>query len=742
MLADRMERITAPYNFVPLSKEVVFPDWIQLRGDQAPPLHDVPFRDGICGTMEIDVTAETPVFVRGSRNKSDFFQLPGGVYAVPGTTLRGMLRNVIQVAAFSRFAAVNDHRYAVRDLQNRPLYGQYMADIVKDPKTGKGEPMPLVNAGWLKRAVDRFDGSQTYTIEVCDFAKIEYGLLQEIARERGVRGFNPGEKQTSVDKYKTWGNASLNIDTAVRWKRQDGDRRRPSNYGVASLENKTTKGTLVFTGQPSRWTPDPTGKRSGSGNAKHHDFVFLSKPAARQLAVSREIFQDFEFAHSNRGQQNKLGRSQEPNTEWAFWCNRLEKEDAPVPVFFLMDERGELKSFGLAMMFRLPYKFSIGQAVANVDPRHVLDDRLDFSDGLFGTTRHRQRGRQTRQRDGDIALKGRLGISHALEITGARPTGEVKAILGAPKASYYPNYVEQDPNRKVAQLYRTWMDKDGAPRGWKRYRVLTKTWNPEPPTGSGGKALDGDRVSTVFKPLPAGATFRAHIDVHNLRPQELGALLWALDFGGEASARHTIGLAKPLGYGRVRITLKGNRLTANSGGTVDLDQCRQAFINYMMSQVPEWDKSPQIRELLAIARPVEPSEARYQRLDPGNRVNEFIEGKKAGLSLPPASGLQTPASSQQTPRGPAQPSSSRPSSTSATPARASGRWEGRNKGAIVEIILTGKNKKDKWRCSVVNYPETVGTLAGQAPADAEVGKKFEAIVEVGNDGSALQLRWK
>ena len=67
-----LERITAPYGFVPLSDKIVFPSWLQPRAaalgeaPQVPPLHDMPFRDGICGTLELEVHAETPIFVRGA----------------------------------------------------------------------------------------------------------------------------------------------------------------------------------------------------------------------------------------------------------------------------------------------------------------------------------------------------------------------------------------------------------------------------------------------------------------------------------------------------------------------------------------------------------------------------------------------------------------------------------------------------------------------------------------------------
>ena len=63
--------IPSPYNFVPLSKEVFFPDWAESVS------MDVPFRDGISGTLDIEATAETPVFIRNANDKkdTDFYRL-------------------------------------------------------------------------------------------------------------------------------------------------------------------------------------------------------------------------------------------------------------------------------------------------------------------------------------------------------------------------------------------------------------------------------------------------------------------------------------------------------------------------------------------------------------------------------------------------------------------------------------------------------------------------------------------
>jgi len=686
-----MTQITAPYGFVPLARGVFLPPWLSHRDGVAPPLHDVPFEKGICGHLTLEIEAETPIFVRGTEQPDLPFQLKDGRYAIPGTALRGALRNLVEILTFSKFQRVNNHRYAVRDLQNRQLYGDHMAAILKNAKTGKQEPMPLVNAGWLSKKGDEDD--PRYEIEVCDFGKLEYRELTSVAQQQGVRNFNPGTKQSSVQKYKTWGTASLAVKVNLEPRRRRENSKLLSEYGVAQVRGGQKPGTIVMTGQPSNWRPDNTGKRAGAGNPKHHDFVFVPAQTKISLEVSPQTFEDFEFGHSNRGQQNKLGESQTPNEEWGYWKEKLAKGER-VPVFFLTDESGKkVASFGLAMMFRLPYKHSIREAIGKHSHEHLVNEQLDFAEGLFGAA---PQGRD--KEDKGLHLKGRVGISHAFALGSPKPLNEVSVILGSPKASYYPNYVEQDPNCPGSQprvgqngraTYKTWMDADGAPRGWKRYRALKETYRPEPPTGADGRPLDASKVGTKFRPLPQGTKFHAHVDVHNLLPEELGALLWAIEWGGDDKARHMLGMARPLGYGRSRLRVLSSALYQMDLKAPDLQKCRQAFEVLMEEQakklgLPGWKNSPQIKEFLALAQPVPVDQARYQRLDPGRRVNEFVDAKKAGLALPSAVQHPRSAGGAAVRSGPAPTSggfSSRPVASTGTVAQ----------GATVEGIV----KKEK-----------------------------------------------
>ena len=624
-----MEKITAPYGFVPLSNKVVTPDWLRYEQDGklvAPPVHDVPFKDGLSGTLELEIEAETPIFVRGTKDKGELpFQLPNGKYAIPGTSLRGALRNIIEIITFSRFSRVNNHRYAVRDLTpgGEHVYRKHMAAIEG------GNLTPLVNAGWMTCQDDKDSPAQ---IAICDFAKVEYSDLRGIAKMLGDDNFDPGLKRGASVKYTKY-RGQLKVQLPVSWTRPDtvAGRKMLSRHGVVSQSSKEfLDGQLVFTGQPQEW-------RKGEKRKKHHDFFFTN--TARQvktLVVSRKTFDDFEFGHSNRGQQNRLSDSLAPNAEWAHWKEHFNKGER-VPVFFLTNADGSLRSFGLAMMFRLAYELDIHQAIANASPEHLPgpDSALDFSEGLFGTVRESK----DRERGQDLALKGRVGISHAIAKEGASLDNPVSAILGGPKASYYPNYVEQNPDSPGSApgsingkpVYQTWMDKDARPRGWKRYKTLNTPVGTAPSFGK-----ENDTVKTTFRPLKSGTKFTCHVDLHNLKPAELGALLWSFNWGGDKDARHGLGMARPLGYGRCSIRLSKAQVSDMSGNSVtDFDPVIKAFQDFMEGQVPGWASSNQIRELLALARPVPNSEARYQTLSP----NEFTEAKGQFLALPSAAGL-------------------------------------------------------------------------------------------------------
>lgn len=564
------EHIPSPYNFVPLSEKVFFPDWAKQVS------MDVPFSDGISGIIEIEVEAKTPIYIRNGGDHpddtsrlddsdyNDFFRVhPGGQYAIPGTSFKGMLRNVVEIASFGKMSKVDDHRYAVRDLHNASLYTNRIRGV---------------KAGWLL-----LDDNEKWVLEPCKFGRVE-----QIELEKMKSNVDLGKPQKSPEKYKQWKD-DLTIKFDV-----DGeeDNEKCNNIGKGE---KT--GTLVFTGQSSQRGP----------KAKHLEFVFYGGNGEQQ-SVSPEIKKDFEFIHS------VLRQKRVPNKEWEFWKEKLDR-GKKVPVFYLMENK-EVKSMGLAMMFRLPYKYSIKETVGHTGNGTHLKEAYDLSEVIFG---HVEVGKDKKN-----VLRGRVTAGTLVAEGQPKVMEQVRTVLGGPKPTFYPNYIKQTGNNG----YKTFMDNDAEVRGWKRY-VTAKNDTVR-------QSLPGvsNEIDTAFRPLPAGTVFKGKLYLHNVREVELGAIVWAFDFGGDKNCRHALGMAKPYGYGSVTVKVTVSSLSYCSPTVkkaVNLQNCLNIYVNMMREEKPGWDASDQLLSLKVMAgiNTNWPNEQKYPSLSP----NEFISYKKVKKSL-------------------------------------------------------------------------------------------------------------
>lgn len=571
---ERVVRVTAPYNFVPLSKKVFFPDWASQVS------LDVPFPDGICGELSCELTAHTPIYVRNGgkweredimTNKDDaqsfFFVRQGGkpVFMIPGSSLKGMLRSVVEIASFGKMNQVDDHRFSVRDLRNKSLYLDKMRNV---------------RAGWLVHGQENGD----WEIIPCDYALIKHDLLGKAEIKH---------KQSALSKYKIWGEARLRVKFDYRETRL-ADK-------VCSLGSGPQDGTLVFTGQPIA--------NDGNGSRKSNEFVFFNEKCDRRIPVPSNLKEDINFIYTEPN-------TNKPYEEWGYWLDKL-ADNGRVPVFYQMDG-SRLQSFGLTRMYRLPYENSIKQAIAHTGTDHFHTDP-DLAETLFGFV------------DGNRdALKGRVSISAAQAVEGTtKPFDKyVRTVLGAPKPSFYPNYIQQPGacDGKIARDYHTFMDDNCRIQGWKRYPVRLRDL-AQAPQGV------GDNVDTCLIPLQPEARFTFRLKVHNLKPVELGAIVWALTWGNNCELRHSLGMGKSFGYGQVSIRITGADLRDMADQSIDWLQAMQDFAEHMDTEVHgEWHATAQMEQLLAMANPhIQPQCGELKHLE----LSQFAKAKTSNSCLPP-----------------------------------------------------------------------------------------------------------
>jgi len=356
---------------------------------------------------------------------------------------------------------------------------------------------------------------------------------------------------------------------------------------------------------------------------KHMEFIFYAERSSEKKSISAALRQDFESAH-----QLPPGED-EDDWAWGYWRNELKKPGARIPVFYL-ESGGRIEHFGLAQLFRINYRHTLQQRL----PDDHKSARPDMAELIFGPM-----GRSEK------FWRGRVSGQPFVAVGNPQPAPLEVAVLGTPRPSFYPNYLEQ-PNPQ--QGYKTLEDNDAGLRGWKRFPVPSDGVRlaPNPPIADQGRHKMG--ASTYFRPLPPGTTFTGEISFHNLRPWELGALLWALGFGKtvteqpDSNLRHSLGMAKPLGGGAVLLTVTGIEATNAHGAKEEGVEATAltAFGERMASSCAggSWETSSRMNELLLMAdQSKQPSNP--QALSHPREVKYFADFKKNREALVPFSKL-------------------------------------------------------------------------------------------------------
>lgn len=627
--------VYAPYNFVPLSGFVHLPDWAEQVS------RDLPFRDGISGRLDLTLTNHTPMLVGGRQTDSSEKKAGDVFFArdindrpfIPGAGLKGLLRNVVEIASFGRFAAVDDRRLSIRDLTGG-VAEVYRKHINKS--TGFG---PKSKAGWLNLVKDG-DNSR-WELTPCRHVRVEHhDLIQHGKRIGAAKPHDIKKRGNAVEKYKSWGRADLEVAFNLPPKTRDPGKGATPKWEIAmDLGVGAWEGRIVFTGQPQ----DNDGVKRGRSKPKHLEFIFYEE--GEPFFVDDQVMRGFLDIHSEGDEWQKL------------WKARLGSKPG-VPVFYITESEAQLdqrvRALGLARMFRLAYKHSIGETAHHTNSDH-LGNRPDLADLIFGALETKHGGYQGR-----------------LNITAGRLEGEPhfaepqEVLLNGPKPSYFPAYIRQpdaDDQGNVDRQghFHTYMDDDAEVAGWKRYPVRDRVNYEMPHHELEAKTK---KPFVMLHPLKAGHRFRASLFVHNLRPVELGALLWALDFGGSNHLRHGLGMGKPFGQGALSIKLDDCELTANQpdGATPQPEQCRLAFEAHMdqvwraAAKDPgdhHWSQSEQIRQLRAMADPALSNPERVKLAYMPLPQFQNSKGRRKGdrrYSLPPYTPFKGPDDHRLFPR--------------------------------------------------------------------------------------------
>lgn len=483
--------VRAPYNFVPFSRKKPF---IRYNGISELPRHDELREDLKTGEIHITLRAETPVFISDGEKDPRFFRGPDGRFMIPGSTLRGMLRENMQILGFGVVRPgedLEDYQIFYREMASaRESTGGALKEVYQDilgietrrAPNGKSFSVPTrVKSGYLF-----CEGGKYYVLPTC-------GKCCRISRsDPFVRQFG-GENARVVDvAYLASGERITEL------------------LPLAAAKPGMTKGKLLFTGKPV-------------GKQPNHLYLFPPPDtAAQREAVSDEDILSYRMDLEARKNSLKAYYIVD------FWA--LPKEGESKPVFYTASN-GHLY-FGMSLFLRIGYPHSLAEGLPEAHRQLAAkeDIPLDYPHAVMGFAADRAASPSYRSRvsTGDLYLVGE-----------PKELPPVRAILGGPKPSYYPGYTEE--GKHYAEDFRL--------RGYKQYWLHEVTDSSVPE----GK----ESVGTALRPLDKGSEFRGVIRFKNLTEDELGLLLWSLCL--EDGCCQTLGMGKPLGYGRMRLTVDALR---------------------------------------------------------------------------------------------------------------------------------------------------------------------------------------
>lgn len=487
MAADK--RVRAPYNFIPLSDKILLP----YDSVESLPAHDRIDPSLKTGEICVTMVADTPVFVSdGDKNDPHFFRGSNGKYMIPGSTIRGMVRENMQILGFGLMRPgedLEDIQIYFRDFasasgsRDDPLKKYYCAALgIKQMPMPSGRPKAipqLVKSGYLKKEKGKY---KIYP------SKGSYMLVRR--DHPGVRCFGTEDARTENVYY-----------------RAEGDRVKEIRPAVGE-KNGLRRGTLLYTGKPVRSWNRQTGRLEDHPN--HLYLIPEADWSAQPLTLDEDdvlsYMEDFEK------RRNVLGRNRN------FWNLPLEGREKPV---FYVQYEGHVY-FGMSRFLRIGYRYPLSYGLPESHKAGM--DKLDFPRAILGYVSKNSGSYRSRVSFGDFAADG-----EAYEMP------PISMILGEPKPSYYPGYVVGGKH---------YNHEDFRLRGYKQY------WLKEvEATDDNGKP----RAATTIRPLPRGTKFSGTIRYKNLTEAELGLLLWCLRL--EKGCYQSVGMAKPYGYGRMRLTI-------------------------------------------------------------------------------------------------------------------------------------------------------------------------------------------
>lgn len=506
-----------PYNFVSLKdeKDVVYKGERKLGTNT--------------GKLVCKLINKTPLFIMGESEQDnkghtkEWFCREKGITIIPGSSLKGVIRNIIDVLTNSVIRNVEDEK-----LEQRMGAGKFESvfGIIESlPENGK--------KGIIVEAEK---------IKVKTKEKIEIGYKKFEFKDNGKefsKKYNA--KDGLIERVKLKDSIYNLKETEIKIK-----------PGVTTVEklitnSKEYKNYLTDNEngvQGVLWFSSPI-------YGKIHEKLLIPKKNGRKFEFSKEEYEDFKYIIKQRAERIKNGK--DINSSTFYYDKNLEIGD---PLLFEVKDGKMAEHLAFSEIPRLRYKFSpLDLVPEEFRPGDSLK-KLSFSERLFGTTGDNTK-KDKGKKDELVALSGRVFFEDAKNykpemidngnLVTLKAFGEPHPTL----TTFYLDNIEKNYNENKDVSIRGrkfyWHHKEKIGKSFSEYRKSVEM--PKDKNGQNKFAYNSS-----LELMDINNEFEFNVNFENLTDEELGVLIYAIEL--EDGLLHKVGKGKAFGFGSCKIEIK------------------------------------------------------------------------------------------------------------------------------------------------------------------------------------------
>ncbi|MBZ7986097.1 TIGR03986 family CRISPR-associated RAMP protein [Campylobacter sp. Cr9] len=493
------EKATAPYNFIPLNHKNEFASFDKPN--------DFNKFDGVSGEINLTITTKTPFFIGDSEKESDkdykdFFMVDGKPQ-IPGSSLRGMIRNLVEIVSYGKFEIYNNDKFYYRNMageKDDTLKKQYLKIMSKRTER--------IDDDGKKRVVFRANADMGYFVKLGFRKYAIYSIPQNAYKKHS---FYDGSA-----KFKDIFNDNSKKQDLLKWCRVIINK----NMQMLEYEDKID----VYTGTLGDKVNESFNSLK-SAKKTYFSFKKYTKENLEELVLSKKIKKIIlnynDIKTYNADNDNKPQRK-------AFLdiVKTADNGDfnGAIPCFYTIYEGNVY--FGHTPYFRIPYFKSVKEHIPEYE---FGENEFDLAECIFG----KESAFATRVFFEDAKLSENQGDVFA--------ENKRSAVLMEPKPTSFNMYLENKVGAKLSQI-KHYNDEVNI-RGYKMYHHKTKI--------SDNLGNGNDNVTSKIHEINSNVVFNGKIRFTNLKDYELGALMFVLNL--PKNCFHKLGGAKPLGLGSVEI---------------------------------------------------------------------------------------------------------------------------------------------------------------------------------------------